>query len=346
MTAQFKAILQDLTSRIHQRKELIQSLAGPACEEPHNDISYLDRTLAYSWIFATDNDLALHDPQLPSSPLPELFKELAQPVYKTWMGKYLDIQDYINYTIPLPHPNETVLDYLRIQIQDIIYDNNYTERKWLSLRSFAHFIRKEKLMFDEREFISSLIPEDAMIFAGTIIRKVPSTQYPIDILSTAHIIQALIYEVLNSRTNKQKISAAQTLAFSWICLTCASAHIITPETTLLDFLQEDVLPPAPPNNDLLLPTHHINIPSLFDERSLPISDILYKFLQAIAALSKKENRQHFLFDLPLRTLRRTFSRAVTTIPNTSKLGHITFLTLLSFPNEVTNHRCQPLKTSK
>ena len=162
------------------------------------------------------------------------------------------------------------------------------------------------------------------------MRKVLPNVYPIDIFATAEILQNLAHLVFEGPSNAQE-SAAQALGLAWVCLASGIARFMT---------RLEILHQLPPNglkelqqSDPFKPNYWLTIRTLFGKQDAPISKTLFDYLQALP-----HTHPHYLFGMPLGSLRRTLDRAINTSQRAQTLGKITFLTFMSEPHEAIGHR--------
>lgn len=292
---------------------------------------FWEKEEAYAWIYGARRYIPLMHRMNQIRPLPSFYSQVAKPLFDKWLELFLDIQNFHAYHIPHPLKNETLYQYLE-RIHSIVISRK--ERRtiwWDSLRSFTHFLRDQaKQRIENLGELDVIFPEDMTIYSDTIIRKVPVTLYPIDVWAAAEILQNLCRIALEGRPNAQE-SAAQALGLAWVCLASSHARFMT----RLEILHELPINSVKkiPQNDLLQPNHGLTIPTFFGNSNAPVSETVHNYLLALHRANPR-----YIFNQPLRTLRRTLDRAIAASPQAQGLGKITFLTLMYQPHEARGHR--------
>jgi len=334
---QLKDILLDLQASIFQRDSIKAKMDKKVVGGDISPLRSWEEEKAYCWIYATDHYYPFLKRNKFKDELPSIYLQPAHTFYQQWLQKELDVQLRGSKIIPQPHTNEGLQQYL-YRLQTEIIDNQERRTIWRqSLRSFTEFLRT-KIFFDEQGYLEVVFPKKMALYSDTIIRLVPPEIYPIDVLATAEIVQTLIRQIFEGRPNAQA-SAAQTLGLVWVCVTAAREHLLTQVESVHELYLEDLKHHPQPNDLFLMPSCHLSIPSLLGTLDLPISNTLYEYLKILSGLSGR------LFEMPLRSLRRTLDRAITLSPHAKTLGNITFLTLMSFSHWNTGHRYAGLKKS-
>lgn len=112
-----------------------------------------------------------------------------------------------------------------------------------------------------------------------VVRDIPPTAYPIDILKVSAILEALLDIAMNGRSNSQW-NAIYSLALAWICLTSSKLAFPT-HLSLLHKIQRDSVQET---------NHLLEIPTMFGEISVPISPILATFLGILATRRRIADR--------------------------------------------------------
>jgi hypothetical protein len=325
LLAKAKEVLQAF---LKDFEEIREHISPPA--------SYWEKDDAYTWLYGARRYHPLMHRMGPIRPLPSFYSQPVQPLFDKWLAKILDVQNIPGYRIPKPLEGQKVHAYLEL-LQSIVIDKKERRKIWWhSLRSFTKFLRDQaRQRMEELGELDVIFPEDMTIYFDMIIRKVPDTLYPIDIWAAADILKILARFVLEGRTNSQE-SAAQALGLAWVCLASGHARFMT---------RLEVLHEIHPGNvkevnqgDPFTPNHWLNIRTLFGKTDAPISKMLHDYLVALP-----KTNPHYVFSLPLRTLRRTLDRAIATSDLTKHLGKITFLTLMHLCHEGRGHRCKGYK---
>lgn len=351
-----KNVLKDLFAQIDSGRDFREAAYiryGIApCVPPNADrkeISLrLEKETAYSWLYADGwNARKLMPPAKITQDSP-YYEEPARAIYDEWAKETRALMDRGCKMIPRPPENAQLGEYLK-ELSDAISLRNEERVVWIeSLRSFLRFIR-EDTDSDQRVLLEGLFPREMEFRKGSvlqktesgmthtprthILRKVDPASYPIDILAASEIIQNLARTVLYGRKNLQK-SAAEALAFAWLCHAAGSAQIRGDQNkiiqTPLDSLRED-LPSSPSGAS----RYFIEMPALFYSVTIPISPHLYLFFKALPRASSSQT----IVSMPWRALLRTFrTKGVAPSPRASQLGPISFLTFLSRPHESIGHR--------
>lgn len=342
-----KGVLRDFLKKLSVIKDVRRGMSAPlfttSSEIPPTELlstfhtppnvvdSYWEKDDAYTWLYGTPRYHRHMCRMGTKRPIPPFYSQPVQPLFDKWLELYLDVQSIPSYHIPKPSSGETVHAYLQ-RLQSIVV-NEGERRKiwWLSLRSFTDFLRDEtRRQIESLGELDVIFPEDMTIYFDGIIRKVPITLYPIDIWAAAEIIQNLANLVFDSRPNAQ-LSAAQALGLAWVCLASGHAQFMT----RLEFLHE--LHPSSPKelkqDDPFKPNHYLTTRTFFGKIDAPISKMLHDYLLALP-----KTNPHYIFDQPLRTLRRALDRAISISKQAQDLGKITFLTLMHQSHEGRGHR--------
>jgi hypothetical protein len=234
--------------------------------------------------------------------------------------------DFDEFRLEDPLKNERLYEYLhRIAI--------LKERKgkrdplrWRALKSFLNYLRN--LPTPEVAFIEQIFPEK-MDVKGRIIRKIQPQVYPISVEIAGKILYKLAEIAINGRTNSQ-LTALEALGLCWMCLTASRLR----QPTNIKMIEK-----VSPNNiiyrdDLVWPK--MNVPTLFGEREITISNRLSKYLLALAKIPSKKLRKSIL-QSQRRVLERPLSQAIENCAIDPCLGKITWVTFLSPPHHANNN---------
>lgn len=327
-----KNILINFRSDMKKKEELWLSIghriAGNVGFE--EEIHPWGRKEACCWMFL---DVCDHFRKLDLSvPTVDVALESAYSHYCEWLGLNLEVQNHQKYILEPPYIEETISVHLERVSYELRRDRYCKSIKWRSFRSFIAYLRAIFLI-DQRGCIEELFPKRMRIFSGKVAKIVPPTAYPIDIYTTAAILKNLAQEVIQGRSNVQ-LSAAETLGFILVCLTCARRRLPT-QLKLVSQIPKDCLAyHRSPENSKKQPW--LMVPTYYGLSPVPISLTLFKYLEAISNI--QSNGRKFLFQSHPRSLLRVLDRIVGDMPSTEKLGKITLLTFLSRPEEVINQR--------
>lgn len=333
--APLKDILNEFLEKMNEKEKIWRSLGHIADARGFGDegIDPWPLKEACCWVFA---DLYDHFGQFDhSAPVVDAAHELALPHYKGWWNLQRDIQIYPLLIIQPPTKEETLATYLQ-RISAEIYEEKYCKSiKWRSLRSLMSYLREKVYPLDERGCIEEVFPENMKLVNGKIAKENPPTAYPIDIYITAAILKGLVLEVLNGRPNAQ-FCAAEALGLCMVCLTAARRRLPT-QLKLLTQIPIDCLISSKSldsSNKLNRPL--LVLPTLYEASSMPISQTMANYLNAIKNILPKDRAT--LFQSSQRSLRRSLDNVVQQTPSAANLGKITFLTFLSHPHEAIGQR--------
>lgn len=334
-------------SSLDQVKEILHSFIDefPGGRETIVGSPCHEKSDAYAWVYGAKHYYPLMQPVV-VDPLmqpvvvgravPALYLRPALPLFNKWLGLFLDVQNKESYRIPDPMKEETVLQYLE-RLQSILVEGN--ERRkiwWSSLRSFVDFLRNKDIKnMESLGELESIFPEEMMLYFDCILRKVPVTLYPVDIWVVAEILQNLAKIVLEGRSNSQG-SAAQALGFAWVCLASGHARCMTRLECLRDVVVKNIKEGT--QDDPFFPNHWVSLRTCFGQVEAPISDMVYKYL-----LSLPRTNSRYIFEMPLRSLRRSLDRAIAASNSAKGLGKITFFTFMHRSHEVRGYRFKGYK---
>ncbi len=342
-----KNILESFINQICKRKEIFKSIEE-GFEELKNidDIDRWTREECYIWINA-EPYYNLKQKNNKKLKIPDCFYEPASKFYDEWDALPIDIKKTKEFKPPKKHEEsekpQTLLEYLHDLHRQVSTKEKLSLRWKASLRSFVDHIRKNYLS-EESGFIDIIFPRKMDFFHGKVIRKIPLETYSIDILDTMSILKQLAFSVLNGRPNFQH-SAAETLAYAWVCLICANEKTITKETLLYIISINCLKVKKTPKENIFFDecdyysdtdTFSICIPTLFYEEEIIISKSLYNYLLALCKINQGK-----LFNRSLKKLRDTLNNIIKKTTLSAKPNEISFLTFLSMPHDHIGYRYRP-----
>lgn len=272
-------------------------------------------------------------------PLSDLAKEDASKCIKFWKAWLKQSNKYYEgfkeFKIEKPLKNEMLICYIRRIALIVEKEGRGSRLKWRAFKSFLAYLRK--INFQESAFIEQIFPLKMDISWNRIIRKIPSEVYPIPIEAAAQLMRKL-FEMGTIGRRDGHLSALTSLALCWMCITASRLRLptylemiekISPKAILIDGTRSYML-----------------VPTLFGNRKIQISNRMAKFLLALSKIPSKHSRDTIL-QIPKRSLKRTFDRALERCALTQKYGNITYLTLLSHPHHFgVEHRYRPKTESK
>jgi hypothetical protein len=336
-----KAFIDERTQLMDVQRGMTPLFSTVGEEVPKSDLAqieivntadpYWEKENARAWIYAASRYIPLMRRPKKHQVHP-FYEQTALPLFKEWHLLIRDVCIFPKYCIPNPIGEEALHGYLE-RLRSIIVDKGERRKIWWhSLRSFTDFLRKKAKLVELWGDLDIIFPEEMTIYSETIIRKVPPTIYPIDILAVAEILQNLAKHVFEGPSHAQE-SAAQALGLAWVCLTSGLARFMTRLEILHQLLPATLK--SLPQDDPFKPNYWLTIPSLFGKQDTPISKTLYDYLQALP-----RTHSHYLFGMPLGSLRRALDRAIHSSQRAQTLGKITFLTFMSEPHEAIGHRFQ------
>ena len=380
-----KKILSSLAEAIHSKEQYWNSRDhAKATDTDSASLSWL-REKAYSWIYG-DNNWFLLEHRTPESfnpvkspddvgtqsidtdpcadkSTPEVYQELASGHYDRWIGEEKDITLFPQYIIKPPEEGESLCHYL-LALHREAQKRRPKALLWQSLRSFAESLR-HNIPLNEQGFLDCLFPREMGFCENQIIRKVPITLFPIDVLAVSQILENLVNTILFGRPNAQR-AAAEALGFIWICLTGSRSNILSPlenlyaiDLTALEknAVEERQSASSKKLHDEISPTSQeraVNVQGLSSSRldslriedfkcclSLPslhgtvrcqISTYMHDYLVSLPRSGGAADSPIFSSDM--RVLRRALDKAVASSPSELQgLERITFLTFIKFPHE-------------
>jgi hypothetical protein len=346
-----KAVLRRFLSEIDALKKIRQQISAPiltvfGTEMPSLEgipfapapDSHYEKDDAYIWIHGATRyfPLMLREPL--NFSVPEFYSQPAQNLYKKWQDVDPNISIDILPTsgIPKPARDETLINYIG-RLRTEIESGENRKRWWRSFASFVNFIRKDTRLIEIQGTLNSFFPEKMAIHGGVIVRKVPLTLYPVDILVASEIVQGLVSMTLEARSDVQE-AAAQALGLTLICLAAGERRLQTRvdvlHQTLIGGIRKEDKPDDPFAARRFLPVR-----TYFGKVDMPISNTVHDYLVALP----RGDSPH-LFTLSIQTLRKHFNRAVSKIKRAEGLGKITFLTLMSQSHQAIGQRFKGYST--
>lgn len=352
-----KKVLRSFLSEIEEAKTFCKSIS-PVELATADDVSDREKEDAYIWLYADVNFQAfLHRPK--PNHIPDYYKQLAEPVYLQWRQEEKDVFYRNCEMIPSPEGKISLAVYLQ-QLALIVSEENEHRDVWIeSLRCFLQFLRDD-MHLDQKGFLESLFPSQESCkgmelrkgFLSIhkkgktekaerrfILRRIEEAVYPIDILAASEILKNLSIEVLNGRSNAQQ-SAAEALGFAWLCHAVGCYHLVTREDLVFSTELGNFRPPDLSQSKQFHPTHFIGISSLYGDIDVPVSKTIYDYLQELPRGSGSDR----IFNMDWTTVLRTFrNKGVKPAKRAQNLGHITFLTFMSQPDEAIGQRHLPKK---
>lgn len=326
-------------------------------ERIESPLQQWEKDEAYSWIFLEINYLFFwgladksNKKQLALTYLnyPDCLLQPAETVYSKWgmqerkIGNYRtttsrikEIHKYKRYGIPPPEVEESLIDYIK-RLERLVSEETVSKKIWgESLACFLEWVRVN-IPQEHLGFIDVIFPEDRSFYSNSIIRLIRKEKFPTNIIFTAQVLKNLSKEMLWGDVRSQ-YSAAEALAFSWLCLTAARLQLPTTIKLLHTFDCTSLTKEKCPERIALPERYTLKIPTLFGNIPVEISKLIFNYL-CILAKNIQTNRSFFCSSQ--RSLERAFDRAVNKLPLRPEEGEITFTTLTSWPNEVMHHRCQ------
>ncbi|MCB1181227.1 MAG: hypothetical protein KDK55_04315 [Chlamydiia bacterium] len=330
---------------------------NPSLEKRPKTLQQWEKDEAYSWIFLETNYLffwGLSDESnrsqlsLAYPNYPECLLQPAESVYSKWgmqekkIGDYRgitslikEIYKYKRYGIPPPETKESLIVYVK-RLKRLVSEETISKKIWKeSLGCFLEFVRIS-IPQEHLGFIDVIFPEDRAFHSDSIIRLIRKEKFPTNIIFTAQILKNLSEEMLWGDVRSQ-LAAAESLAFSWLCLTSARLQLPTTIKLLRTFDCASLTKEKCPERKALPERYTLKIPTQFGSIPVEISKLLFNYL---CILAKNIQTNCSFFCSSQRSLERTFDRAVNQRPLRTEEGEITFTTLTSWPNEVMHYRTQ------
>lgn len=189
--------------------------------------------------------------------------------------------------------------------------------------------------YDDKKLPRVIVEKGKDIFQrSNIIRKIPLTGNALDVVSTAKILQALATTALEGRADT-RITAAEALGLCWVCLTSSRLGFPTEEEMLYE-TSSLIYPQESNDEQKTLHKNQLLIPTFFGDIPFEVSSVQYEYLKALHFSGLRTS----LFKSALGSLRVAFDRAVDDANLNSKLGRITFLSLMRPPHLAIDRRCQ------
>lgn len=330
-----KDILRGFLSQMKKKEEIWKSLGKNIAGTPglgDDETDPWPRKEACCWVFA---DLYDHFGRFDrTAPTVDAAHELAKPHYDAWLKYDLEVQCYENQIIEAPKEGDTVEFYLEKISVDIHKNKSCKSLKFRSLRSFITYLRR---MYpkDEQGFIEEIFPEEMRLFCGKIVRIEPPTVYPIDIYTTKDILKGLVLTILEGGATAQ-FCAAEALGLAWVCLTSARRRLPTQWKLISEMPFDTLIPPQSPDNLDKMNRPLLMVPTFYGLSPVPISLTMFNFLKAIQNI--QPNNRKNLFQSHPKSLLRSLDNVASKMSSKTKIGKITFLTLLSHPHEALNQR--------
>ncbi len=314
---------------------------------------YLNEELDRCWIYFTD-----HIGKILAAPLPTYCKKtpasqlLAIKLYTEWQSYietsaepeslyseyFCNSNEFPRYGLQPPKKKEILDEYLRRLGKEITLGKAPLHLKERCLRSFLDYLRNN-LTSVEIAFLEHIFPaemeiresygydwgitkkgrEQQKVPRSLILRRVQPQEYPIPIKTAAAVLERLSDRIITGRPNSKQTSA-EVLGLCWLCLTAARLRLPV-EVKDLRCLSPTCLNRAKSDT---LPT--INLPTLFGELAVPISNYLWNFLATFPG-------KNALFQATEPSLYRTLKSVIWTLPSGMVEGKITFATFLASPHE-------------
>jgi hypothetical protein len=265
-------------------------------------------------------------------PLSATAKSNAKKCVKLWR-EWLEIKDtyyepFEDFEFEEPKKNETLFDFIQRMAKAVEDEGTGARLEWRAFKCFLAYLKNISL--DEVAFIEQIFPKKMGIFYGKIIRKVAPEVHSIPQETVAEILIELANRFQFGRQNAQ-LTTAESLGLCWLCLT-ASRLRLPIYIEKLHSIKSTALKLKGKFPILLIPTH-------FGDRPIRISFRVAKFLQAISLIPSKNPRKTIL-QSPLRSLTRTFDKALKKVSPNPKYGNITYVSLLNPPHHFGDYRYQ------
>lgn len=324
--------------------------------DKHILIEPWEKTEAYSWIFLEPNytffcDMAEESRRKNiSSSYPKGLLVKAKEIYSKWgmktieiMGcktqavKIKEIHKYKLYGIPEPTNDESLIEYIE-RLRELVNIETYSKKTWEeSLGCFLQYVR-DYIPPECCGFIDVIFPQDRTFYSDMIIRLIRKDKFPTNIVYVSKILKQLSEDLLwgDSRTQH---GAAETLAFSWLCLISARLRLPT-RVKLLYEVDFSSLSQQKSSFEIFPNRFFLEIPTFFGHIPMEISKLHFDYFSILQGINQKLGIMDRSFKSTERSLREVFDRATSKLSLPSNHGEITFQTFTSWPTEVLHHRTQ------
>lgn len=344
-----QALLTEFEQQLAEKRRVYDGFHLPGDYQNKQRDDFLTKEIAYSWIYAATDHHLIEAVEPPIKEVPKAFLKKAITFYNAWLSKGSDIQLFPEYIIPCPTEEESLNTYLQKLWNEIMINHERRTIWFKSLRRFTHFLRSQEsgILFDQQGWLKILFPDkmglilektdEGDISPTAIVRKVPLTGHAIDISTAAAILEGLADEVLNGRLDT-RLTAAETLAFCWVCLTSSRLRFPTElnmlyESNMLGQEQNLV------NTDAIFGSkYYLELQTYLGDIPVEISLLQYEYLNVLYT----SDRRLSFFKSDLRSLRRLFDRVVAKADISDSLGKITFLSFTSPPHLAIGRRSQKI----
>jgi hypothetical protein len=168
-----------------------------------------------------------------SPPLSKTAQIPAMKVYRKWKksretkgewGAYYE--DCKKFRIPTPKNGEWLIDFV-VRLTLLTKEAGKGHHlEWRALKSFLDFIRTS-FSTEEAAFIEHIFPKKMDLYFGEIIRIIPSEAYPIPEKVASELIIELAQRCRNHRRLDARLTAAESLGLSWLCITASRLRFPT-----------------------------------------------------------------------------------------------------------------------
>jgi hypothetical protein len=330
-----RVVLNDLEATLEKAKAIWNQIDtdNPQVSDTHNN--EWQKKKARCWLHGgTDlietNELEkwLFDNPFPSN----ISQENAAKCVTCW-EEWLELKEayyepFEEFVFEKPKDDETLIQFITRLANLVEKERKGARLEWRALKSFLSYLRQ--MPQEQVAFIEQIFPEKMGFSGKQIIRKIAPEVYPLDPETAAAILIELAEQCRFGHTNAQQ-GAAESLGLCWLCLTASRLRL----PTQLELIHATKINAIEFGKDFPI----LQVPTLFGNRPVSISQRVAKFLAALAKIPSKTQRQTILHT-PLRSLNRTLDRALETL-RLHSLGNITYATFLSHPHHFGNHRYQP-----
>jgi hypothetical protein len=160
------------------------------------------------------------------------------------------------------------------------------------------------------------------IRTGKIVRKIDPEVHAISQEETSDIIRELNRLATQGRPNRH-LSALESLGLCFMCLAASRLRLPT-HLIMIKAIKKSAIFFS---GDYPI----LKVPTLFGERPVRISNRVARYLLAVSSIPSKNIRETIL-QSPRGSLTRTFDQALKNCGLASKLGNITYRTMLSPPH--------------
>lgn len=325
--SELQAIIEELIADIEKVKEIWSGIRAdnPTFEQVSEE--NWESKEALLWMHGATETLEANELErwlFVKPPLSETAKSDANDNHLAWIDHIREDGIYSEFDVndlPKPLEKESLINYV-IRLSQIVEENGWgTKKQRRALKSFLHFLREDYCQEDVA-FIEHIFPKKIDLRAGRIIRKIRPQVFPISHQVAGTIIKELAHQCAFGRANARH-HAGEALALVWFCISSSrirwprsleSVHGLSVDAVVYDKEYPELL-----------------APSFFGSHPVRIGNRVDRFLQAVARIPSKSQRNTIL-QTSLPDLRKPLNNAIQNAKLSFKLGEITYLTFLSYPH--------------